>query len=324
MQGVNDTILQTDKALVSVIVPNYNHEKFLQQRLESILNQTYPNIEVIILDDKSTDDSISIINHFKTNQKVKHIIINEKNSGSPFFQWKRGIDLARGEWVWIAESDDYADVLFLETLLHAALNTRNTGLAYCDSRVVENSHPSNVFFADLKNKKLGTNRWSINHSEDGLKEIENYLLPYGTINNTSATLFRRENLVNANPFDIDLRYLGDKYTFIKILAKSNIVYVAKPLSYYRNPFDNKHIDKSISFFKEHFLIFNWVARNIKLDRHKFIRSVFLNAQISFFSNIDTGKLHLFRKLFWLNPLLFLITVLTNLYRIIFYRPFQRN
>ena len=64
--------------LVSVIVPNYNHELFLKERLDSIVNQSYKNIEIIILDDASTDGSCEIINSYKSHPKVSKILINKK------------------------------------------------------------------------------------------------------------------------------------------------------------------------------------------------------------------------------------------------------
>lgn len=70
--------------LVSVIVPNYTHARFLEERLETILKQTYRNFEVIILDDKSTDNSKDVIERYRTNDKVRTVVYNDKNSGSSF------------------------------------------------------------------------------------------------------------------------------------------------------------------------------------------------------------------------------------------------
>jgi len=94
---------------VSVIIPNYNYESYLKQRIETVLNQTYQNFEVIILDDHSSDNSRDIIETFRQNEKVTHIVYNQINSGSPFIQWVKGIELAIGKYIWIAESDDYSD-----------------------------------------------------------------------------------------------------------------------------------------------------------------------------------------------------------------------
>src|SRR5258706_1634907 len=180
---------------VSVIIPNYNHERFIKQRIESVINQTYANVEVIILDDASSDGSKNIIDGFASNSLIKEIIINEKNSNSPFKQWQKGIMRATGEWIWIAESDDYADKIFLQTLIHALIGKSNIGLGYCDSKIVADNTMSEFSFSALKNEKLKTDRWSNDYFNVGIKEIQDYLLPFGTINNTSAVLFNKRILV---------------------------------------------------------------------------------------------------------------------------------
>ena len=99
-------ISEKAKSLVSIIIPNYNHAKFLDERIQSVLNQTYQNFELIILDDKSSDNSVEVINQYKDDPRVSSIIINKDNSGSTFKQWYKGIEIAKGEIIWIAESDD--------------------------------------------------------------------------------------------------------------------------------------------------------------------------------------------------------------------------
>ena len=100
--------------LVSVIVPNFNHAKYLSTRLDSILHQSYQNFELIILDDASSDDSVSVIEGYATRHPEKiRFLRNSKNSGSVFHQWKKGIEAARGALLWICESDDFCDQDFL-------------------------------------------------------------------------------------------------------------------------------------------------------------------------------------------------------------------
>ena len=69
------------------------------------------------MDDKSKDNSVEVINKYRDNPHVSHVIINEENSGSTFKQWHKGFELAKGEIIWIAESDDYCELNFLETLM---------------------------------------------------------------------------------------------------------------------------------------------------------------------------------------------------------------
>ena len=69
---------------VSVIIPNYNHQKYLKERIDSILNQTYPDYELLILDDRSPDNSMDVINLYKKHPRISQIVCNEVNSGSTF------------------------------------------------------------------------------------------------------------------------------------------------------------------------------------------------------------------------------------------------
>jgi len=109
--------------LVNIIVPCFDYGKYLRQRLESIYQQTYPNHEVILLDDRSTDESVQILNDFASNYKRNIFLeINSLKSGSPFEQWSKGLQLARGELIWIAESNDFCDPNFLSELVPAFTN----------------------------------------------------------------------------------------------------------------------------------------------------------------------------------------------------------
>ena len=80
--------------LVSIIIPNYNHAQYLEKRIDTVLNQTYQNIEVIILDDQSTDNSLEVIKKYRNHPKIAQIVVNERNTGNPFKQWDKGIRLA--------------------------------------------------------------------------------------------------------------------------------------------------------------------------------------------------------------------------------------
>src|SRR5690606_8575004 len=95
---------------ISVVVPNYNYERFMLQRLYSILYQTVKINELIILDDCSKDNSRELIDELYIKLKpyidIK-IIYNETNSGSAFKQWEKGFEVAESDYIWIAEADDY-------------------------------------------------------------------------------------------------------------------------------------------------------------------------------------------------------------------------
>ncbi|MEM6553192.1 MAG: glycosyltransferase [Planctomycetota bacterium] len=128
---------------VSVVVPNYRHERFLAERLESILNQTFGDYEVVLLDDASPDGSVSVLERyagvFADRLGVDRVqtCFNRENSGNVFRQWARGVSMARGRYVWIAESDDSAEPELLETLVGRLDRGVDEGLVFCDSQKID-------------------------------------------------------------------------------------------------------------------------------------------------------------------------------------------
>ena len=118
--------------LVSIIIPNYNHSKFLQQRLDSVFNQTFQDFEVILLDDCSTDNSVDILKKYANHPKVSHLELNKQNSGSPFKQWQKGITMAKGTYIWIAETDDYCEFNFLDQMQAYDIFEMVILISFCD------------------------------------------------------------------------------------------------------------------------------------------------------------------------------------------------
>lgn len=218
---------------VSVIVPNYNHECFLKQRLDSVFNQTYENFEVILLDDASTDGSQAILETYRNHPKVAHLVINTHNSGSPFKQWQKGIDLAKGEYIWIAESDDYCELNFLESLLKQM--NKETGICYAQTIDV-NKKGKALFHRIDYTKDFEPNIWEADFELQGLEFIEKYLLVKNVIPNASAVLFQR-NLILQSIFSKELlkmKMCGDWFFWIKLCEKADIAFISQPLNYFRN------------------------------------------------------------------------------------------
>lgn len=103
---------------ISVIIPIYNVEKYLEKCLKSVVKQTLKDIEIICINDGSTDKSLEILKNFAQNDnRIK--IINQKNSG-PSIARNKGIKCAQGEYVSFIDSDDYIDLDFLEKLYNSA------------------------------------------------------------------------------------------------------------------------------------------------------------------------------------------------------------
>jgi glycosyltransferase involved in cell wall biosynthesis len=212
---------------VSIIIPNYNHAAFLEQRIDSIRKQTFRDYELIILDDGSTDGSLNIIRRHRELEPAVRISVNERNSGNPFKQWDRGVELARGDYVWIAESDDLASPEFLAEMTPVLDRHRDVGLVHCRTVYVDDSG------ARIERPPETDERRQGDYFNTGRDEVEQYLCQYNTIPNVSGILFRRSSYAAAAPADADMQYCGDWFLYIRLLMQANIAYRAKPLNFFR-------------------------------------------------------------------------------------------
>lgn len=224
---------------ISVIIPNYNYANFIIERIDSILLQTYPIYELIILDDCSTDNSVEVIN-----KKIKEIkseypeikvnfIINEENSGGCVFkQWKKGFDLATGDCVWIAEADDSAESTFAEELIKA-FDDPDVILSYCESARIDGENnlitKSSYDLYDM----CRTGEWEKSYLWDGEKEITEHLSVTNTILNVSSVIWKNGDYSDIFETAGNFKVAGDWYIYYNVLKKGKINWCCKPLNYYR-------------------------------------------------------------------------------------------
>lgn len=210
---------------VSIIMPNYNHAPFLRERLDSIFAQDYANKEVILLDDASIDESRVILNEYAARPEVKHVILNDTNSGNTFMQWETGLSLATGDYIWIAESDDVADSTLVSRLV-SALEQSDALIAFAHSEWIDER---GVVIPRNRDKQ-----WSEDFVMEGVPFVKKYLLGYSYICNASAVLFRRSALGG-----VDMQHVkqysasGDRLFWISIALQGKVTYIAEPLNRFR-------------------------------------------------------------------------------------------
>lgn len=259
---------------VSVILPNYNHARFLKERIDSILNQTFQDFELILLDDCSSDNSVEVLEEYRNNPHVSHIELNEQNCGSPFMQWEKGIRLAKGEYIWIAESDDRADPEFLTATVSQLDRHPDAQLCITGSFIIDgNGHLISTDEFD---------RWE----EDGkayLFRSHDYLisrmLKANTVYNASMVLFRKNDcLTNIAPQYRQMRYCGDWLFWIEQIRKGSIIEIHRKLNYFRKHDYNttrkgikdEKIIKEVAFIKN--LLYTQIVRDGKAileDKYSF-------------------------------------------------------
>lgn len=215
--------------MLSVIIPNYNHAPYLKQRIESILSQTWHDFEIIILDDCSTDNSRQVIENYRNHPKVSKVLYSETNGGIAFKQWQKGIELAKGEWVWIAESDDWCENNFLETLINGIKST--TAIAVAQSVVIS-----------FKGKILWESHADyLERSIAGTDFVNNkMLLDNFGIPNASMCIFKKNLYFNIDKEFTSYKFCGDLLFWILIALQGEVFVSGKYLNYFR-----KH-DKDVS------------------------------------------------------------------------------
>lgn len=214
--------------IVSVVLPNYNHSLYLKERIESILNQTFDQFELIILDDCSTDNSREILLSYKNHPKVSAIVLNDKNTGNTFLQWDKGIQLAQGKYIWIAESDDAADNRFLEKTVTAIEAQPEAVMCLSGSILIdENSRPK---------KTASRDRWKETGEVkvfDGTEYVKHNLLYRNYVYNASMVIFRRDIYARLDKSFQRLRCAGDWQFWTEVALQGKVIEVRLKLNRFR-------------------------------------------------------------------------------------------
>ena len=250
---------------ISIIIPNYNHAKFLPQRINSILNQTYQNFELIILDDCSTDNSRNILDKLRDHPKVSHIIYNKKNSGNTFKQWEKGLIIATGELVWIAESDDSIDCSFLEKAVKIFQKSSSIGIIQCGSEWI--SDDGIVIYQD--------NFVNDFQEIDGHSFVLNNMVAGNSLYNASAILFKKSLItLPLNSLILEFKYCGDWLFWVKILEKTNLYIINENLNKFR-----RHTQTVSNYAERNGLFY---LEGVKI--YKYIKDKFPNSDKYFYYN----------------------------------------
>lgn len=227
---------------VSVVIPNYNYERFMLQRVYSILYQTEKIGEIIILDDNSTDQSVKLARNIqKTIGKLVPIrLINNAINLGTFKQWEKGFIEAKYEYVWIAEADDYCSNRFLEKTLKPLKSNNEVILSYVDTGLIDEN---GLFLESLKLHidYQSSGHWNRDYINNGIDEIKSYSYLNNTIANVSSVLFRKKsNIDYTELFSHSLKYkqAGDWVFYLNYMQLGHIAYVNKTINYYRIHGDN--------------------------------------------------------------------------------------
>ena len=202
----------------------------------SILNQNYKIHELIILDDASKDNSLFYIKQIE--QKISEsvnvkVVVNDINSGNAFSQWQKGINLATGDYVWVAEADDYAKKNFLNEVVSPLKKNNNIVISYADTGFIDsNGYITKNSLVDQIDI-LKTNHWNASYVNKGISEINCYSYLNCTIPNVSGTIIKKGNYDEIFESAKKFHQSGDWFTYLNILNLGDISFINKTLNYYR-------------------------------------------------------------------------------------------
>lgn len=224
--------------LISVCMPNYNGEKFIEEAINSVLSQTYKNFELIIVDDVSTDNSIELVKKYD-DPRIKLFVnkINVHTSGTV----NRAINLSKGEIIAVLHSDDKYEPDFFEEIIKAY-----------------NKYPDKkVFVTGVYNyhSDINTLKSWYPYKTEGVQNKLQALIKLTLANNIGNGVnvaLHRSCLENTGLFSTKFKYLADYDMWWRLSEKYDFVYIPKLLGYYRIHDSNTthSIIKDLTFYKE--------------------------------------------------------------------------
>ena len=214
--------------LVSVIMPAYNAERFIEEAITSVINQTVKDWELIVIDDCSKDGTRGVVANFAKCDSRIHLVLNEENMGVAKTR-NRGLDLFTGKYVALLDSDDYWAPQFLEKMLARAEETK-TDITYCSYEMV---------------------------GEDGQKVCNDFIVPLGTSFKesivrsviTCSTVLLTADLAKSNRFPTNMYHEDIALWFQLLRAGKTASGVQEVLAAYRQRNNSRSSDKIKSAFR---------------------------------------------------------------------------
>ena len=205
------------------------------------------------------------------------------NSGSAFKQWEKGFNLSKGDYVWIAEADDYSEKNFLKTVIKPLKKYDDIKISYVDTAFIDKD--GYVIMRSIKPEIdiLNTGHWDKNFINEGINEINDYAYLNCTIANVSSVLFKNDNYSSFFKESGKFKQAGDWLFYVNVMNQGKIAYSNKPINYYRVHGNNvTSVTKKQAHFNEIIKIHDKISKIIKLnnkqkkninERYKFLKKV---------------------------------------------------
>ena len=211
--------------LISVIIPIYNAEKYLRECINSVLNQTYKNFELLLIDDGSTDGSGTICNEYANNDsRVK--VVHKQNGGVSAAR-NSGLELAKGEYVAFVDSDDFVNENYLLSLYKKAIET-NADLVFCKFARYINGQVLNV------NEDLPENLLADINDDKFADFVLNFFHSKNYIFGSACRILYKKSALNSVRFNNDVKICEDLVFVLQVaLNAKKITSINEFLYFYR-------------------------------------------------------------------------------------------
>ena len=211
----------TNKIEVSLIIPIYNVEKYLKQCLDSVINQTFKDIEIILVNDCSSDNSVQIIKEYQQKDERIVLINLQENKGQGNAR-NEGLKIAKGNYITFIDSDDWVTVDYIETL-YKTIKKHNVDL------VIANISTYNNVTGETKHIKFP----QVMYNNPNTKNIKSIMLKQRMIWSSCSKIYKKDFIFNNNIFFKQTLMEDILFNYEIILKSDNIIITDKNLYYYR-------------------------------------------------------------------------------------------
>jgi glycosyltransferase involved in cell wall biosynthesis len=249
-----------NKPLVSIVFTSYNHLEFLEQAIESILNQTYKNFELIVVDDCSTDGSQDVLKKYLYDNRLKLNLL-EYNTGSYVKASNYGENLAIGKYLLFAQCDDFSEVNQLEILVSNLEDNINIGVAYSRSNLIDKF--GNFISDDYEIREYAFRKTCFKSTIIQKKNMRNFLAYSCVIPNLSAALIRRDLYFNVGGLSDKYLIASDWDFWLRLTKETDFIYINQPLNNFRQHETTirSTYKASIQIIEIHNIIYNFISLN---------------------------------------------------------------
>lgn len=242
--------------LVSIVFTSYNHREYLKQALDSLVNQTYPNLEIIVVDDNSTDGSQEVLESFRGHAKISLHLLG-KNTGSYVKASNYGAGFATGAYLMFAQCDDFAQPNQVARIMDAFFQHPEVGVVYSRSNMVNET--GNTYATDFAGREKA---FKIKCASDTVitgSEIRKFLSFACVIPNLSAAIIKRSLFNEAGGLSTDYLVAADWAFWLEMAERTDFYYITEPLNNFRQHATTirssikiaKQIDEIYTIFYKH-------------------------------------------------------------------------